>query len=332
MAGTRGIAAADEVRLLAREGRLAEEFRTAGPARRRRLWSGAAEIAAPLLFLRLTRPLERRRGHYRCAAGLHGLAAECLDAYHDDLEALVDHLLTRAGSPVRNLEGWLTKRLHPATVDGNRKRRGRRGAAQRPRAPKWLADELAHDSRRVGLAVAILDWAGSEATAGFSLWPLAAWADRLGTTSEAVAAREVETVLTAMRRRPRWYSKNVERPMEHKQPPVWIPARGAANTHAEPDPVVVAAHEHADAQLRELAARAVEILNDRLAEGSDPAVLVPAVLRAVFGSTPPSDGLDRTPDADETGAEQVLTLLGDPARLDRVVAAVTALLSAGPDR
>lgn len=320
----------DDIRRLASKGILADEFRTAGPDRRRDLWSGAAEIAAPLLFLRLTRALERRRGHYRCAAGLRGLAAECLDAYHDDLEALVEHLLTRATAPIYNLEGWLTKRLHPATVDGNRKRRGRRGAAQRPRVPNWLAAALGHNSRRVGLAVAILDWAGSEATAGFSLWPLAAWAERLGTTSEAVVAREVEIVLTAMRRRPDWYEKNVERPMEHKPAPVWIPSRSADSTHAEPDPVVVAEHERTDALLRELAARAVEILSLRLARGEDPAVVVPEVLRAVFGGVPASDGLDRTPDAAETGPEQVITLLSDPARLARIVAAVTALLTGGP--
>jgi hypothetical protein len=332
---SRSSAAADEVRRLAREGALAEEFRTAGADRRRHLYEGAAAIAGPVLFLRVTRPLERRRGHHRCASGLAGLAADCLDRYHDDLEAVVGHLFARAGAPIGNLEGWLAAHLRAATVDGHRKRRGERGAAQRPRIPNWLAAELGHDGWYLELAVAVLEWAGSEATAGSSLWPIAAWADRRAErtgghmTSEAVVAREVEAVLNAMRRRPTWYEKNVERPLGRKRAPVWMPSLRADGTYAEPDPVVVPAHERSEALLNELAARAIELIGTRIRQGEEPVTVVSEVLHIVFGGVPVSDGRDRPLGAGETGPEQVITLIGDPARLDRIVASVVALVSEG---
>jgi hypothetical protein len=333
VADSKSFDAADEVRRLAREGILAEEFRTAAADRRRHLRAGAGRIAGPLLFLRLTRPLEFRRGHLRCASGLQGLTAECLDNYHNDLEAVLDHLFARAVAPIDNLEGWLARRLRPATVDGYRKRRGERGAPQRPRVPRWLADELGHDGWRLELAVAILEWSGSDATAGSSLWPLASWARRRAahtgdhTATDAVVAQEVEIVLKAMRGRPTWYEKNVDRPIGYKKAPVWIPSRGADGTHAEPEPVVVAPHERTDALLNELAARAIELIDIRIGRGQEPGEAVSEVLHAVFGGVPSSEGLDRTPDAGETGPEQVISLIGDSDRLDRIIAAVLAQLS-----
>jgi hypothetical protein len=333
VADSKSFDAADEVRRLAREGILAEEFRTAAADRRRHLRAGAGTIAGPLLFVRLTRPLELRRGHLRCASGLRGLTAECLDNYHNDLEAVLDHLFARAVAPIGNLEGWLARRLRPATVDGYRKRRGERGAPQRPRVPRWLADQLGHDSWRLKLAVAILEWCGTDATAGSSLWPLASWAERRAahtgdhTGTEFVVAQEVETVLKAMRERPIWYEKNVERPIGHKKAPVWLPSRGADGTYAEPDPVVVAPHERTDALLHELAARAIELIDIRLERGQDVGEAVAEVLHAVFGEVPASDGLDRTPDAGETGPEQVISLIDDPDRLERIIADVVALLA-----
>jgi hypothetical protein len=329
-------AAADEVRRLAREGILAEEFRIAATDRRRYLREGAGEIAGPLLFHRMTRSLEHRRGHPRCASGLRGLAADCLDRYHDDLEAVLDHLFARATVPIDNLEGWLAVRLTRATVDGYRKRRGGRGAPQRPRLPKWLAEELAHDGRLLDLAVAMLGWAGNDATAGLSMWPLSAWAERraAGTggpaVTEASVARDVEIVLTAMRRRPTWYEKSVARPLGRKKAPVWFPARGSDGTHAEPQPFVVPRHEHDDALLRELAARALDLIVTRVEEGGKPAEVVAAVLRTVFGGVPASIDLDRAPDAGRTGPEQVVALIDEPARLDRIVATVVALMSGRP--
>ncbi len=333
MAHSRSFVAADEVRRLAREGVLAEEIRTAGADRRRHLRAGAGTIAGPLLFLRLTRPLELRRGHLRCASGLRGLAADCLDDYHDDLEAVIDHLFARAVAPIANLEGWLTRRLRPATVDGYRKRRGERGALQRPRIPRWLADELGHDGWRRELAAAILEWSGNDATAGSSWWPLASWAERRAahtgdhTTTESMVAQDVEIVLKAMRERPAWYEKYVERPIGHKRAPVWMPARGADGTYADPEPVVVAPHERTDAVLNELAARALQLVAVRIGRGQEAGEAVVEVLRVVFGEVPSSDGLDRTPDAGETGPDQVISLIDEPGRLHRIVAAVVALLA-----
>ncbi|GAB2568218.1 hypothetical protein Aab01nite_43740 [Paractinoplanes abujensis] len=324
-----------EVRLLAGQGRLTEEFRTATLERQRYLREGAGEIVLPLLFLRVTRPLEHRRGHYRCARGLSGLTAECLDRFHHDLDAVIDHLFARAGrTPIGSLEAWLTARLHAAMVDGYRRRRGALGAAQRPRVPAWLALALGHDRWLCELAVAILEWAGTEATAGFSLWPLTSWADRRATRTgdhtagEAVVAREVELVLAAMRRRPTWFDKNVERPLGRKQAPVWTPSRSADGTHAEPDPVVAEPHERADARLSEFAARAVELIVRRLARGEDPATVVFEVLHTVFGDPSAASDLDQPPGAGESGPDQVISLINDPEHFERIVARVLAVVSA----
>jgi hypothetical protein len=332
VAEDRPSAAADEVRRLAREGSLAEEFRNAAPDRQRWLRAGGGELAGPLLFLRLTRPLERKRGHHRCAAGLRQLAPDCLDRFHDDLDAVLAHLFTCADEPIGNLEGWLTTRLHRATVDGHRRRRGDTGALQRPRVPVWLAGALDHDAWRVELATAILEWAGNTATAGVGLWPLSAWATRRAartgdhTAGETVVAREIEIVLTAMRRRSAWYDKNVERPLGRKPAPVWFPSRNPDGTPAEPDPLVIPSHERIDALLRQLAARAIEVMEQRLARGEEPAVMVADVLRKVFGGVPAAYGADLAPDAGEPGPDQVLVLLDDPARLERITATVIGLV------
>ncbi|MBL7258046.1 hypothetical protein [Paractinoplanes lichenicola] len=313
-----------EIRRLAAKGILAKEYDIAEPERRSYLWAGAAEIITPLLFRRVTRPLEQQRGHYRCASGLKGLAADCWSRFTDDLEAVVRHLLTRAVVPIENLEAWLTARLHAAMVDGYRRRRGERGAPQRPRVPGWLADELGHDGWLLELAVAIPEWAGNESTAGYSLWPLTSWsvrrAARTGdhTADEGVVAREVEVVLAAMRQRPTWYEKNVERPLGHKEAPVWTPSRSADGTHAEPEPVAVAAHEREDAELRGLAGRAVELIVLRLGRGEDPDHVVFEVLHTVFGGVSDEGG---------SGPERVLSLIDDPERFDLILARVMAVVT-----
>ncbi|GIE35188.1 hypothetical protein Ait01nite_082330 [Actinoplanes italicus] len=333
MADNRPFAATDEVRRLASEGSLAEEFRNAAPDRQRWLRAGGGEIAGSLLFLRLTRPVERKRGHHRCAAGLRQLAPDCLDRFHDDLDAVLTHLFTYADEPIDNLEGWLTTRLRRATVDGHRRRRGEAGALQRPRVPVWLAGALDHDAWRVELATAILEWAGNTATAGAWLWPLSAWVTRRATRTgdhtagETVVAREIEIVLTAMRRRPAWYDKNVERPLGRKRAPVWFPSRNPDGTHAEPDPLVIAPHERIDGLLRQLAARAIEVMEQRITRGEDPAVVVADVLRKVFGDVPAAYGADVAPGTGEAGPDQVLVLIDDPDRMDRITATVIELIS-----
>lgn len=325
--------AAEEVRELARQGRLAQYFREASAANRRQLRAGAFEIAWPLVFQRITRPVERRRGHHVCAVAMQRLAPDCLDHFHDDVDSVLDDLFAHADVPIENLEGWLTMRMRRATVDGYRRRRGRRGAPQRPRVPSWLAEALGGDAWLVELAKAILDWAGTEATAGNSLWPLAAWSQRRvaarndHSAGESVVAAEVEAVLAAMRRRATWYEKNVERPLGRKQAPVHCPSRTSSGGHAEPEPLVlVERHEKDDALLLELASRAIALMERRVAAGEDVHVVATEVLEAVFGAVPVSHDLDCLPGHEPAGPDQVVALISDPERLRRVVASVVGLL------
>jgi hypothetical protein len=318
------------IRRLAREGRIVAHFQGASPQERRRLRAEAAETAGPIVFRRITKPMERRRRHPMCASGVQRMAPECVDRYHDDLDAVLDHLFAHAGVPIGNLEGWITARLRRATVDAHRRRRGERGALQRPRPPAWLIAELGGDAWLVRLATAVLEWVGVEATAGRSLWPLTAWTDRRITVTgdhaagEAVVAAEVEVVLAAMRERRPWYEKNVERPLGRKEAPVWFPARAE---HTGPEPLaLVEPHERDDAELQELAARAIDLIARRVGRGEKPAEVVPEVLGTVFGEIPASHGLDRVPGTDQDGPGEVVTLLGEPARLRRVIATVIRLL------
>ncbi|KWV33349.1 hypothetical protein [Micromonospora rifamycinica] len=335
MAGTRKQqhSAADTVRELARQGLLARHFREASVEEGRWLRAGAVEIVWPLVYLRVTRPVEHRRGHHHCAGGLHRLEPDCLDRFHDDVEAVVDDLLVRADRPITNLEGWLTVQLPRATVDGHRRRRGRRGAAQRPRVPNWLADALERDTWLVELAKSVLDWVGVEATVSGGLWPLTAWTERRivvtgdHTVGEAVVAAEVELVLTAMRRRTPWYERNVERPLGHKQAPVHSPVGDPSGGYAEPEPLaLVPRHEVDDTLLLALADRAITLMERRVAAGEEIHKVVADVLGVVFGTLPASSDLDREPGHDPVDAEQVAALVGDPARLARIVATVVELL------
>ena len=328
---------AEEVRRLAAEGLLVTRFRDGTDDDRRRLRIGATEIVVPLVFLRLTRPIERRRGHYRCAVGLQHLEPDCLDRFLDDVDAVLDALFA-ANWPIENVEGWLSMRIPSATVDGYRRRRAERGAPMRPRVPSWLATELGNDPWLIELATATLDWVGTDATAGSALWPLAAWAERRSAltsthASEAAVAADVETVLTAMRRRGLWYHNNVERPLGRKPVPVWSPANLMAGARTEPQSVADTP-EHADftrdeALLLELAAVAIDLVSYRLNQGEDVAVAVPDVLRIVFGEVPSSYGLARPPATGETGPEQAAILVTDPARRSRIIATVIELTNTG---
>jgi hypothetical protein len=320
-----------EVRRLARRGELTEYVRTAPVDELRRLRAEAIEIVWPLVYQRVTRPAERQRGHQRCASSVQRLAPDCLDRFHNDVEAVVDDLFLHADLPIENLEGWLTMRMPMAVVEGYRKRRGRRGAAQRPRVPIWLAAELRGDAWLVELAKLIMDWVGTDTTAGVSLWPLARWAElRLQRTGdlaagEATVAAEVESVLTAMRRRPRWYGKNVERPLAGKPAPVWLARAGSG--HITPEPLaLVAPHERDDALLRELASQAIDVMTQRIGSGERPEDVVAEVLGTVFGAVPVSYALDRLPSAAPAGPDQVVTLIEDSERLSRIIAAVVRIL------
>lgn len=319
--------AAGLVRDLARRGVLADRMSTAVGAEHSRLTGGAYQIAWPVVFQRLTRRIEIGRGHHGCAAGLHRLEPECLDRFQDDVEAVLDDLFRNARTPIVNLEGWISSRLNAATVDAHRRRRGERGALQRPRLPGWLVRELDDDPWLTVLAVEVLVWVGVPTTAGVGVWPLDAWAERRAAVTGQVAtgehqvARDVERVLAAMRVRRTWYADFVERPLGRKQAPVLPAPRTDADSAREwPHLALVPRHETDDARLRDLAAAAVDAIEARVRRREDLRSVALDVLRTVFGAGTGAEDMDRTPGAGPGDAERVAALLADPATLDRIVA------------
>ena len=320
-----------QLRELAREGRLAAVAAAAETSQRQALTAAAYDVVWPIVFSRLTRRIEQRRGHVSCAAGVDRLADECLDRFHDDVEAVVDDVLAHARHPVLNLEAWIAGRLNAATVDGHRRRRGSRGALQRPRLPGWLADELGQDRWLMALATRMLGWVGVRGTAGNEVWPLESWAqERAAYTGDwqgsdpGVVAREVEAVLAAMRRRPQWYESYVERPLGRKQAPVaTLPvAEGTAAPLALGDP-----DARMETEMLRLAADAVGAIDRRRGRGQETQAIVVEVIRGVFGGTF-TGTLDRAPHdgADPLGG--VTGALADPATVDRIVATVREIISA----
>lgn len=328
-----GAGAVDVLRALARRGELAAVATAASPPERAALTGAAYEVVLPVVFGRLTRRLELNRGHLGCAVSVERLADDCLDRFHDDVEAVVADLLTRATKPISKLEAWIASRLNAATVDGYRRRRGQRGALQRPRIPIWLAAALCHDRWLRELATEILEWAGIATTAGTGVWPLDSWAQRralvtgdwLG-SDQAAVGRDVETVLTAMRQKPGWYAIYVEAPLGRKQAPV---ASLPAGSDGSGEPAVLSLtddDETEDARLRELAAAAVVEIASRLAQGEEPAATVVAVLDAVFAAGTARQELERPPHTRLGYAERVPVLLADPAVRGRVVETVLGIL------
>lgn len=316
------------LRELARRGRLAEYVRTASDEERRRLRVEAYQLLMVLVFGQLTRNLELRRGHRSCARGVRHLADECLDRFHDDMNAVLDDLFVNARIPVQNLEGWVRRRLNHATVDAYRRRRGERGALQRPRVPGWLADRLGGRAELLALAVEMLEWAGVEATAGAQVWPIEAWADARARTGLDLAearravAEDVELVLAAMRGRPRWYADYVERPLGRKRPPL---AAGDSDARYGTGP-----GGQDDNALRDLAALAVAALEARLGRGEEPRAAVSEVLATVFAAGSGTESLDRLPGTSSGADEWVLAQLADPAAVARITDAVLALLAVQP--
>ncbi|WBB80610.1 hypothetical protein O7606_04255 [Micromonospora sp. WMMD882] len=324
--------AADLVRELARRGVLADRMRDTSDAERQRLHGGAYQIVWPVVFQRLTRRVELARGHRSCARALDRLEPECLDRFQDDVEAVLDDLSRNARTPIVNLEGWVGSRLTAATVDGHRRRRGERGALQRPRLPGWLVTALDGDPWLTVLATEVLVWVGVPTTAGVGTWPLTAWAERRAavtgrlTHGEAEVARDVDRVLAAMRRRGPWYADFVERPLGRKQAPVLPALRAEADqTHDWPPLALVPRHEVDDARLRDLATTAVAAIEARVRRREDLRDVVVDVLGAVFGAGTGADDLDRTPGAGPADEERVVALLADPATVDRIVAVLLDL-------
>ncbi|WP_405095123.1 hypothetical protein [Micromonospora sp. NBC_01412] len=326
-----------ELRDLARRGDLAARAASAPPAARARLVSAAYDIVWPIVFHRVTRPVERRRGHWACATAVQMLADDCLDRHHDDVEAVVTDLITNARVPIIDVERWVAARLTAATVDGHRRRRGRRGALQRPRVPGWLAAELGEDPWLTDLAVQILTWVGVATTAGTQLWPLDSWAQRresvtgdLTGSDGPTVSREVDQVLAAMRRRPRWYADYVERPLGSKRPPVLA---AAGDGVAAPRPLLpVGPQDRAEAQLADLASAAVAAISRGLRSGADPVATVVGVLGTVFGAGTGtgSEEIDRTPDGAPRPDEWVSALLDDADAVRGVVDEVLRVIGEAP--
>jgi hypothetical protein len=325
--------AVGELRALASEGRLAETFARASVDQRRRLNGAAIAVASPVVFTRVTRIQEQRRGHSSCAAAVGRLADACLDRFYDDLEAVVEYLLTHATTPIRTVEPWIASRLQPATVDAHRRRRGGRGALQRPRLPGWLLKELAGDRWLGRLAIEILVWVGVAGTAGAGLWPLDGWADlRRQVTGDwndsnpHTVERDVERVLSAMRTKPRWYADYVERPLGAKTPPV-TSATDREVAGMEPSALaLVEPHEADDARLTALAEQALEAIEGRLATDPDLNAAVTTVVRDVFGEIDVARELAGLPHDAPSADERIAALIDNSRDLKRIARVVRDIL------
>ena len=324
----------ERLRRLAGQGDLA---RVAGAARgydELELNTAAYDVVWPIVFGRLTRRLEQQRGHSACAAGVGHLTDECLDRFQDDVEAVVEDLLTHARQPIHHLEAWVSARLGAATVNAHRRRRGLRGALQRPRLPGWLVHELGQDRWLLTLATNMLVWVGLTETAGTEVWPLDSWAHEraacIGDWSagnRAAVVREIGLVTAAMRTHPDWYESFVERPLGAKRAPVAV---AAENAYGEPATPLILGDPGGtvDTDLARLAGDAVRIIDRRVGAGEEPAAAVAEVIRDVFGGIVPGS-LDRAPHvvADPVGG--VTGALSDRKRLDGIVSTVLSIVAAG---
>jgi hypothetical protein len=312
----------------------------AGSGEARRLRAEAFSVVLPLVWQRHTRPLEARKGHRRCAAGICYLEPECADGFTDDVESVVTALLAYR-RPIANLEGWITARMANAIKDGYRLRRSRdMGAQQRVRVPVRLAARLGNDPWMVALADRVLQWAGVRRTAGTQLWPLGAWAeDRAALVAPACEHRAAETVaadLAVVLRTMRewdaaWYAGYVEQPLGRKWAPVvaetWHdPDHGADREVAHLE--LVPQHERDDARLSEAAAACLADIRSGIAAGGEPRQVVANALTAGFLSVGSLyEECDRTPLAGGDPGAVVATVLANPDALDRIVGVVLDIVA-----
>jgi hypothetical protein len=323
------------LRDLARRGELSRAVAAGhGP----RLCRAAFAVSYQIVFDVVTRRLElATRGHPRCARDIPFMDGPCLDGYYDDVESLIHYLLATT-KPIEDLEGWLAHWAPKAAIDGHRRRRGERGALQRPRMTSALATGLGDDPWLSELALKVLVWVGVAAGAGADLWPLDRWAqmraertgDHAGSTPARVAA-EVEQVLSVMRRRPQWYQDYVERPLGHKVAPA-APPPGDGIT--DPRPLVtVTPQESDDAWVSGLAAAAVDAIRTGLDHHHDPTETVVEVLTQLFLGGTGSDQLDRLPSAgDDQPHQRLSALLADPVALSGIVDRVLRIVRDEPQR
>jgi hypothetical protein len=259
------------------------------------------------------------------------LGDDCLDRFYDDVEAVVNDILSNTNAQIRNLEGWIVPRLRAATVNAHRRRRGERGALQRPRLPGWLDEALGHDPWLGHLSVALLTWVGAPITAGASLWPLDRWSDLRAevigdwTSRDLALVRcDVDRVLTAMRTRPRWYAENVERPLGAKTPavasiPNW---EGIA---LEPL-ALVEEHVRCDSRLADLAAVAIDLIRRRISLDPNVRDATREVLLELFGQTDLAMVVAAPPHTAPGVDEQVHAILADPKRLNAIVEEIATIL------
>ncbi len=338
----------DLLRTLAADGELGRTFREAPSEVRVQLTSAAYTIIWPVVYTRLTKGIERRRGHYGCAKSVNLLMDECLDRFYDDVEAAIDDLLKYDKSSIRDVEAWVASRLKVSTIDGYRRRRGHRGALQKPRVPVWLNTLLGGDPWLLELAREMLIWVGQEATAGLEVWPLDEWTVRRcqqvpGTVPGDCSAvrRDVETVRTAMRRREAWYEDYVERPLGRKRTRVVTVAEPAGDTTVDLAPLLLITRADVnDGHLADLADRALTDIHARLEDGelSDDAII--EIIDRLFGgdcvdaSTGKFAGhdLDYAPHASPTHDNYVRLLIADQAKRNHIIAAVLQIVGESDSR
>ncbi len=328
--GNSPVPAGPAIASLARSMSLRDVLGRADDAERRRLYAAGFAWAYPVVFQVVTRKVERARGHHGCARGIRHLAGDCLDGFHDDVEALVDHLFAST-TPIDDLGAWLAFWAPRAAVDGHRRRRGERGALQRPRMTRSLQAALGSDPWLMDLALRILTWVGIPATAGAGLWPLDEWAqsradltgDVRGSTP-AVVEGEIDQVLGVLRRRPAWFDRHVERPLGLKPAPVAPPPGDGAG---DPRPLVPADQDDTYAVL--LAADALAAIDGRLRSGGDPAAAVIDVLTTLFLGGSGAEELARPPGTGPASDERLSALLTDQQALAAIVDQVLRIAREG---
>jgi hypothetical protein len=319
---------ADQARLRSLAGR--GELGGLTEAERAALRPAAFEVAHAIVYDVVTRRVARGRGHGACGLGLRHLGECCLDGFHRDLEAVVE-LLLASTQPIADLEGWLAKRAPHAAVDGYRRRRGETGALQRPRMTKVLEEGLDNDPWLCHLALKMLAWVGVPAGVGATFWPLDAWAWDRGTFTgdyrDSTPARvldEVNTVLAVMRRRPEWFRRHVEAPLERKVTPV-----GGAPGECAGDPrplLLIDPGEAHEDMITGLAAVAVEAIRAGLGRGEDATTTVVTVLTKVFVSGTGAEEIARGTGGGPGPAERLSALFGDPAAVSVLVQQIVQIV------
>ena len=280
-------------------------------------------LIASLVYERLTRPAALYRGHHMCASGITRMEPECHDRHQDDVEAVFQDVLEHADRRIENLEGWIVTRLKPATIDAHRRRRGERGAVQRPRLPNWLYAGLDGDRWLTGLAIGILEWVGVPATVSEGGWPLGAWAAERAQLrndphpNEGAVAADIKIVLKAMQARPRWFEDYVERPLGRKQAPL-VPDPDAGR------PLVIP--QDGDAALLSHAENIVRTIKERIERGDDARKTVVEVLEAAFIDSVANATLMNGPDADRRASRVATLLAGEEDAVQRLVEGVVDIV------